>query len=108
MGIKTVAVYSNPDRISLHVLLADEAYCIGKPQSTESYLNVEKILNVIKKSGADAVHPGYGFLSENAEFATTIQNMGIIWIGAPAEIIHKMGDKVEARNIAKKLSKKYL
>ena len=104
MGIKTVAVFSDADRKSPHVLLADEAYHIGSSPSTESYLNVQKILNVIDKSGADAVHPGYGFLSENANFATTIQKKGITWIGAPAEAIILMGDKVAARNVAKKFS----
>jgi acetyl-CoA carboxylase, biotin carboxylase subunit len=101
MGIKTVAVYSDADRISPHVLLADEAYYIGKSPSIESYLNVNKILTVINKSGVDAVHPGYGFLSENVDFATTIQKSGIIWIGAPVNAIKTMGDKVEARQVAK-------
>ena len=104
MGIKTVAVYSDADRTSPHVLLADEAYHIGPSPSSESYLDVEKILTVIHKSGAEAVHPGYGFLSENADFATTIQKNGVKWIGAPAEAINLMGDKVAARNVAKKYS----
>ncbi len=101
MGIKTVAVYSDADRISPHVLLADEAYHIGKSPSNKSYLDVNKILSVIKISGADAVHPGYGFLSENVEFAKTIQKRGIIWIGAPTEAINTMGNKVSARQVAK-------
>jgi len=104
MGIKTVAVYSDADRISPHVLLADEAYHIGPSPSTESYLNVPKILDVIEKSKVDAVHPGYGFLSENADFATTIQKNGIKWIGAPTEAITLMGDKMAARNVAKEHS----
>jgi len=104
MGIKTVAVFSDADRISPHVLLADQAFHIGSSPSTESYLNVQKILAVIEKSGADSVHPGYGFLSENANFATIIQAKGITWIGAPTEAITLMGDKVAARNVAKAFS----
>ncbi|MAJ43219.1 MAG: hypothetical protein CMF96_00555 [Candidatus Marinimicrobia bacterium] len=104
IGIKTVAIYSDADRISLHVILADEAYPIGSSHSTESYLNISKILNVIKKSKADAVHPGYGFLSENADFATSIKKIGVNWIGAPTKAIKLMGDKIAARNVAKKHS----
>ena len=104
MGIKTVSVYSDADRISPHILLADEAYHIGPSPSTESYLNVPKILDVIEKSKVDAVHPGYGFLSENADFATTIQKNGIKWIGAPTKAISLMGDKMAARNVAKEHS----
>ncbi|MBK53083.1 MAG: hypothetical protein CMG58_00445 [Candidatus Marinimicrobia bacterium] len=104
MGIKSIAVYSKADRVSLHVLLADEAYYIGPSQSIKSYLDVNKILEVIKKSNADAVHPGYGFLSENANFASTIKQNGIKWIGAPFEAITLMGDKMAARNVAKKYS----
>ena len=104
MGIKSIAIYSDADRTSPHVLLADEAYHIGPSPSSESYLDVKKILTVIHKSRADAVHPGYGFLSENADFATTIQKNGVKWIGAPAEAIYLMGDKVAARNVAREYS----
>ena len=102
MGIKTIAVYSDADRSSLHVILADEAYHIGKSPVNESYLNIRKILSVIKQSKPDAVHPGYGFLSENYEFAKSITDMGLKWIGAPSDAIRLMGDKIKAREFAKK------
>lgn len=98
MGIKSVAVYSEADRNSLHVLLADEAYLIGPAPSAESYLNVDKIIEVIKKSGAEAVHPGYGFLSENAGFAKAIEDLGVKFIGPKSENIVVMGDKISARD----------
>lgn len=97
MGIKTVAVYSEADRTSLHTHYADEAYCIGPAPSNESYLNTEKILEVAKKTGADAIHPGYGFLSENANFAEKCQKDGITFIGPDAYAINTMGDKITAR-----------
>ena len=100
MGIQTVAIYSEADRTAPHVLKADEAYCVGPPPSTESYLNEEAIFKILEKSKADAVHPGYGFLSENAEFAKAIQNRGITWIGPSAKVITTMGDKMAARNLA--------
>ena len=100
MGIQTVAIYSEPDRTSPHVLKADEAYCVGPGPSSKSYLNVSKILEIIQKCGADAVHPGYGFLSENSEFADAIQKMGITWIGPSSEVITTMGDKMAARKLA--------
>jgi acetyl-CoA carboxylase biotin carboxylase subunit len=100
MGIQTVAIYSEPDRTSPHVLKADEAYCVGPGLSSKSYLNVPKILEIIQKCGADAVHPGYGFLSENSEFADTIQKVGITWIGPSSEVITTMGDKMAARKLA--------
>ena len=100
MGIKTVAVYSEPDRTSPHVLKADEAFCVGPAPSSESYLNITSILDVLQKSGADAVHPGYGFLSENAGFADTLQKMSITWIGPSSEVITTMGDKMAARKLA--------
>ena len=100
MGIQTVAIYSEPDRTAPHVLKADEAYFVGAGPSSKSYLNVSSILDVLKKSSADAVHPGYGFLSENSEFADTIQKLGITWIGPSSEVITIMGDKMAARKLA--------
>ncbi len=97
LGIQTVAVFSDADRTSLHVRYADEAFHIGPSQSSESYLSIDKIINVAKKSGADAIHPGYGFLSENAEFAERCGKEGIIFIGPPAHSITSMGDKITAR-----------
>ncbi len=99
MSIKTVAVFSEVDRTSPHVLKADEAYPIGPAPSNESYLNVPGILEVVKASGADAVHPGYGFLSENADFAETIIKMGLTWVGPPPAVIRLMGDKMAARDL---------
>ncbi len=97
MNIETVAVYSEADRTSLHVRYAHEAYLIGKAPSNESYLNIEKIIDVAKKSGADAIHPGYGFLSENATFSRRCNEEGIIFIGPSPEVIIQMGDKIMAR-----------
>jgi acetyl-CoA/propionyl-CoA carboxylase, biotin carboxylase, biotin carboxyl carrier protein len=97
MGIATVAVYSDADRNALHVRLADEAYALGGNTSAESYLNTEAILDAIKKSGADGVHPGYGFFSENTDFARAITDMGVAFIGPPPEAIDVMGDKVSSR-----------
>ncbi len=97
MNIESVAVYSEADRTSLHVRYAHEAYLIGKAPSSESYLNIEKIIEVTKKCGADAVHPGYGFLSENATFARRCKEEGIIFIGPSPEVIVQMGDKIMAR-----------
>lgn len=97
MNIETVAVYSEADRTSRHVLYADEAICIGPAPSRESYLNVDKILDAALKTGADAIHPGYGFLSENATFARRCRENGIIWIGPSPEAMETMGDKISAR-----------
>ncbi len=97
MSIETVAVYSEADRTSLHVRYAHEAYCIGKAPSSESYLNIEKIVEVAKNCGADAIHPGYGFLSENATFSRRCTEEGIIFIGPSPEVIIQMGDKIMAR-----------
>ena len=100
LGIATVAVYSELDRNALHVRLADEAYALGGQTAAESYLNTEAILDAIKKSGADGVHPGYGFFSENADFARAITAMGVAFIGPPPEAIDEMGDKVSSRRAA--------
>ncbi len=97
MGIATVAVYSELDRDAQHVQYADEAYALGGKTSAESYLNTEAILDVLTKSGADGVHPGYGFYSENAEFAAKVGELGVTWIGPPPAAIEKMGDKISAR-----------
>ena len=97
MGIKTVAVYSEADRDALHTLLADEAICIGPAPSAESYLNMEQILTACVAMKADAIHPGFGFLSENARFADLCEKCHIRFIGPPAEVIHRMGNKSEAR-----------
>lgn len=102
MGIKTVAIHSDIDSSSLHVKYADEAYCVGTAQSSASYLNVEAILDVIKKSGADAVHPGYGFLSENMDFAKQLDELGIVFVGPNSYSVHAMGDKIESKLIAQK------
>lgn len=97
MGIKTVAVYSEADRTSRHVFYADEACCIGGAVSKESYLSIDNIIAAAKRFGADAIHPGYGFLSENAEFSDRCAKEGIIFIGAPKDAMIRMGDKISAR-----------
>ncbi len=100
MGIATVAVYSELDRHSLHVRLADEAFALGGQTAAESYLNTQAILDIIRRSGADSVHPGYGFFSENADFAKAITDMGVKFIGPSPEAIVEMGDKVSSRKAA--------
>ena len=97
LNLTSVAVYSEADRKSMHVRYADEAYFIGPSPARESYLNIDKIIEVAKKSGADAIHPGYGFLSENAGFAKRCKDEGIIFMGPSAEAIATMGDKITAR-----------
>ena len=94
MGILSVAIFSEADRTSHHVSYADEAYCIGPAVAKESYLNIEKVIAVAKRCGADAIHPGYGFLSENADFARRCREEGIIFIGPAPETMEAMGDKI--------------
>lgn len=100
MGIKTVAVHSTADADAMHVRLADEAICIGPPSATDSYLNIPAIISAAEISHADAIHPGYGFLSENAQFAEIVESHDITWIGPKPEHIRTMGDKVEAKRTA--------
>ncbi len=100
LGIATVAVYSEADADALHVELADESVCIGPAPSTESYLSIEKIVEACRKRGAEAVHPGYGFLSENAEFARALDKAGIVFIGPPADAMRTMGDKIASKTLA--------
>lgn len=101
-GLESVAVYSEEDRNAIHSQMADVAYSLHGTTATETYLNIEKLIEVAKQSGADAVHPGYGFLSENANFAQAVLDAGLIWIGPPPAAIRALGDKVSARKIAAK------
>ena len=101
-GIESVAVYSETDRDSMHAQMADSAYSLSGTTAAQTYLNIEKLIAIAKKSGADSVHPGYGFLSENADFAQAVIDAGLIWIGPPPAAIRVLGDKVSARKIAAK------
>ncbi|MBW8308508.1 MAG: acetyl-CoA carboxylase biotin carboxylase subunit [Candidatus Paracaedibacteraceae bacterium] len=101
MGIKTVAIYSQVDHLLPHVTMADEAYCVGNAPSRESYLNINKIIKIARECEADAIHPGYGFLSEKAEFAQAVTEAGLIFIAPSAPVIQCMGDKLEAKALAK-------
>ena len=103
MGIKTVAVHSTADADAMHVRLADEAICIGPPAASESYLNIPNIISAAEIAHADAIHPGYGFLSENAQFAEIVESHGLIWVGPKPEHIRIMGDKIEAKRTAAQL-----
>lgn len=102
MGIESVAVYADQDRSALHTILADEAYALGGATAAETYLVADKILEIAQRSGADAVHPGYGFLSENPDFAQAVLDAGLTWIGPPPAAIRALGDKVSARHIAQR------
>ncbi len=101
LGIATVAVYSEADKGSLHVFSADEAVCIGPAASRESYLCIDKIIAACKETGAEAVHPGYGFLSENHEFSRRLEENGIVFIGPKHQSVAAMGDKIESKRLAK-------
>src|SRR5437868_14131601 len=102
MGIKTVVVHSEADRDAKYVALADESVCIGPPPSAQSYLNIPAIISAAEVTDAQAIHPGYGFLSENADFAERVEKSGFVFIGPRPETIRLMGDKVNAKNAMKK------
>src|SRR5215510_5738722 len=102
MGLATVSVHSVADKDALHVKFADESVCIGPPPARQSYLNIPALISAAEITGADAVHPGYGFLAENAEFAEVCRRSGLTFIGPPPEVIRLMGDKVQARETMRK------
>ena len=103
LNIKSVAVYSSVDKDAMHVQLADESVCIGPAKAADSYLNIPSLLSAFELTGADSIHPGYGFLSENYEFAKILEDHKINFIGPSSNLIKKMGDKIEAKKIAKDL-----
>ena len=104
MGIRTVAVYSEADSTAQHVREADEAYCIGPAPATQSYLRIDAIIAVARQSGAEAIHPGYGFLSENTAFVVACEQAGIIFIGPPASAMELMGSKIAAKKLAQSVN----
>ena len=104
MGIRTVAVFSEADRAAPHVRYADEAVCVGPPPSAQSYLQMDVIIAAAQATGADAIHPGYGFLSENAAFARKVREAGLIFVGPSAESIEMMGSKIAAKQAARRMN----
>ncbi len=100
MGITTVAIYSDADRQALHVEMADEAVHIGPPPANQSYIVIDKVMEAIRETGAEAVHPGYGFLSENSKFAEALEAAGVAFVGPPQRRIEAMGDKITSKKIA--------
>lgn len=101
LGVQTVAIYSEADATSMHVRMADEAYCVGPAASKESYLRMDHIVEIAKKTGAQAIHPGYGFLSENPKFVDMVESAGIAFIGPSGAAMNAMGDKIHSKKIAK-------
>ena len=100
LGIRTVAVYSEPDARAPHVTMADEAVCVGSAASVDSYLRVDRIMDAVRQTGAEVVHPGYGFLSENADFAEAVEAQGVAFVGPGPFAIRAMGDKIASKKLA--------